>query len=194
MIILRNKMFVSLDNIWNDKKAPKRTFINKLKLTAKNGLNNLGVAKKKIFNPTKPLTLEDKRGIIKETNSSLDYIKNLGTKPTETLAKSGANIVKEAIESPIQNSITKGVGSIGVITTGNPLAYSPGAETVVKETINGIPVLKKTIGAVDNVVGSKKLASKINPEAIGKAASVVDNTAKTGIKGGLNLVKRIFKR
>lgn len=187
-------MFVSLDNIWNNENAPKRTFFNKVKLTAKNGLNNLGVAKKKIFSPFKPLSLEDKRGIIKDTNSSLEYLKDLGTKPTETIARSGANIVKETIEAPVQNSIAKGIGSIGAITTGNPLAYSPAAEIIAKETINGVPVLKNTIGAVDNVVGSKKLANKINPEAIGKAASVVDNTAKSGIKTGLGFVKKIFRR
>lgn len=195
MIILRNKMFVSLENIWgNNENTPKRLLKTKLKLTAKNGLNNIGVAKKKIFNPGKSLSLEDKRKIINETNSSLDYLKNLTTKPTETLTRTGAEAVKDTLKSPLRNVITKSIGAGGVIATGNPLAYSPSAEIMAKETIEGVPALKKTISTVDDIIGSKKIADKINPEVVGKSASIIDNTAKTGIKTGVNILKRIFKR
>lgn len=60
MRIPRQKIFVSLRDIWVNKQQPDRTLGSKIQLTAKNGLNNYGVIKHRLTNPTKPLDINAK--------------------------------------------------------------------------------------------------------------------------------------
>lgn len=194
MRLIRQKIFVSLENLWLNENAPKRSIGNKVRLTAKNTLNNVGVAKQRLLHPFTPISLEDKKNIIKSTNSTLGFTKDLATKPTETITKGIASTVKDTIKAPATELTARAVGASGAIASGNPLAYSVGMEAGAREVINGVKPLKKTLGAVDSIVGSEKLANKINPEAVGKAGRVIDDAAKSGVKGITRLAKRLYRR
>ena len=204
MRIPRQKIFVSLRDIWVNKQQPDRTLGSKIQLTAKNGLNNYGVIKYRLTNPTKPLDINSKRQIITNTNNTINNVKgiarDLTNKPAETISKGGASFVKNTIKAPVNSTIVNGIRIAPGIIAGqpwNPLAWANAGSKFAEKTINNIPILKKSIEKVDSVVGSEKLANKINPEKVGEVGKRLDNTVKKGagqLRGLLGKVGKFIRR
>lgn len=188
MRIPRQKNFVSLDNIWHNDKQPKRSFPAKINLTAKNGLNNLGVLKYKITNPGKPLDLAAKKNIVSNSTNTINKVKTIGNnlrnRPAETVAKAGAGFAKDIVKAPIRNTLVEGTRWGLPVITGAPVPFAGDAAAAVVEkgVIDSNPVTKTIVNKADQLFGSEKLANKINPEKAGKFGAKIDSAAKRILK------------